>query len=49
MRNKIARDFCIECINQVLSDGTNSYIENPAIKFTEMARNGDFDPLSEEE
>ena len=49
MRNKMARDFCVECINQVLSDGTNSYIENPAIKFTEMAKNGDFDPLSEEE
>lgn len=49
MRQKMARDFCIDCINQVLSDGTNSYIENPAIKFTEMAKNGDFDPLSEEE
>lgn len=49
MRKKIAHDFCSECINQVLSSGTSSYIENPAIRFTEKAKNGDFDTLTEDE
>lgn len=49
MRKKIAHDFCSECINQVLSSGTSSYIENPAILFTEKAKNGDFDTLTEDE
>lgn len=47
MRKKIARDFCSECINQVLDK--NSYVENPAVKFTRKAKNGDFDTLSDKE
>ena len=49
MRKETARNFCLSCITQIARCGTDSYIENPAIKFTEMAKNGDFDHLSEEE
>lgn len=49
MRKKIARDFCSECINQVLGSGTSPYIENPAIVFDKKAKRGDFDTLSDKE
>ena len=49
MQKETAIGICRKCVEQVLRRGRKSYIENPAIQFTQKAKDGGFDMLSEDE
>ena len=49
MRKKTAFDFCLCCLQRIADEGTGSFIENPAVRFTENAKAGLYDGLTEED
>ena len=49
MRKKSAFEFCTCILHQIADEGAGSFIENPAVQFTENAKAGMYDGLTEED
>ena len=49
MREQTARKFCNHCTNIFFRYGKGAFIENPAVKFTQNAKAGKYDSLSDKE
>lgn len=49
MRKKAVSALCAQCIDRIQRYGTRAYIENLATTFTQQAKNGEYDDLTDDE